>query len=1000
MAARAAPARLRSIPPDPAPFPPITHSDSGELVLDGCASASSEAEKVAGAPRVDSLGMIEVNWLMIADRLTAVPGARPRNSKQCRERWQQVLDPMLDRSPWCDSELGILEELVRTLGTQWLLVQRALFLNRGDGTRRSCLMIRNAYWASIRRVQRANAWQGTLDFGCGAKGKRPRPRGTDADAADCEIDDGVEDMEDGMGYLQYDDSESPFLESGMPLELEDGASAMDGDGFAARFYGCKGLNTGVVGEPGIMFDGDKVSTARLTASAEDAGICGAGAGAGAEVGVGVCAGLGAGAGAGVGAGAGAGARAGAGADAMAYATADTDDGTRPIDIAGLIKSADCLAPDSQQQEGDSRDVAAPPTRSQRERRPVQAPKTNEYARGYTFTASERAARPPPTKRGVLPKWVPKPPPPPMSYLEVVALRGVQDATNDFGASQEPRGTFFRGFYADSSFTYEDPLCRGLSVLFASCGVPTLVKGAPLAPVQFSKQQAESSRIAIETLAALPPELRAAFGPSPPSFERLATQTQSLQTLKVEVSANADDGTAGVAATTTSHENAGAQEGDSVRSDAGVCQPDETARPSGSCARMSTFSFTSQIELSVAVLAAASTRAFAKLNGATPISDAQQASLAEAATHFFVESHLCPTHAGSFPFVKTASACAPFANDGDLWRVLHTASTLAVNVVASEVLANFDKQHRVRDESQLLSSAVAAFPEDRAGVPLGAAAAPVPPSDADIARADFDARLRYTEALSQKSGAHVPRFDATLPVSRFDAPAYIPIPLTLPALCKAIIPPSPAKLEDAHRVLEAANAELRALSKSEAQASSDSSASVQGPRSQQQGIEVPLETIKAAATTALRAAARAAALEAAKKGMLLDSVLGVGAASAPAPVLMSAPDLSDSTQPAAAELPGGMHVTEAPSVEIALAPPPPQLTATDSKPAFDAGGATFGTGSLSSSWRHPPLGFIVNHDRRRRIEGTFRGGPRVKLSRQVDVAAATVSHESDFEEAEA
>ena len=72
-----------------------------------------EADGAAPEGRVPS-------WSTIAKQITG------RNTKQCRERWNNFLDPSLNMGPWSTEEDAILCEGFRRFGSYWSMIAKLL----------------------------------------------------------------------------------------------------------------------------------------------------------------------------------------------------------------------------------------------------------------------------------------------------------------------------------------------------------------------------------------------------------------------------------------------------------------------------------------------------------------------------------------------------------------------------------------------------------------------------------------------------------------------------------------------------------------------------------------------------------------------------------------------------------------------------------------------------------------------------------------------------------
>ncbi|KAH7071912.1 hypothetical protein BKA63DRAFT_59889 [Paraphoma chrysanthemicola] len=80
-------------------------------------------------------------WTLVANCVES------RSADQCAKRWQQSLDPELDRSEWREDEDQILIEATSHLGRHWKDIQREHF----PGRSKNC--IKNRYTVLVRRYQ-------------------------------------------------------------------------------------------------------------------------------------------------------------------------------------------------------------------------------------------------------------------------------------------------------------------------------------------------------------------------------------------------------------------------------------------------------------------------------------------------------------------------------------------------------------------------------------------------------------------------------------------------------------------------------------------------------------------------------------------------------------------------------------------------------------------------------------------------------------------------------
>ena len=80
------------------------------------------------------------NWKEVAAQM------KTRNPRQCRERWNNYLNPSLNDAPWTPQEDYLLEMLQQKYGTQWNKIAKH-FNNRSDNS------LRNR-WMRIKRHKR------------------------------------------------------------------------------------------------------------------------------------------------------------------------------------------------------------------------------------------------------------------------------------------------------------------------------------------------------------------------------------------------------------------------------------------------------------------------------------------------------------------------------------------------------------------------------------------------------------------------------------------------------------------------------------------------------------------------------------------------------------------------------------------------------------------------------------------------------------------------------
>ena len=71
------------------------------------------------------------DWNLIANKLSLKLGEPSRNSKQCRQRWSNNLDPDLRKSDWPQEEAQALFRHHQQYGNQWMKIA-ALMPGRSD----------------------------------------------------------------------------------------------------------------------------------------------------------------------------------------------------------------------------------------------------------------------------------------------------------------------------------------------------------------------------------------------------------------------------------------------------------------------------------------------------------------------------------------------------------------------------------------------------------------------------------------------------------------------------------------------------------------------------------------------------------------------------------------------------------------------------------------------------------------------------------------------------
>jgi hypothetical protein len=121
-------------------------------------------------------------WRLIAKRMDN------RNSRQCRERWLNYLNPALNTQPWTEAEDALLEQKYAQMGPRWVFMMR-FFPNRTDA------MVKNRFQILQRRSQRISA------AGCNTQDLPDI--GSPAESCQFEFD--------AMVYPMLDDREQPAV---------------------------------------------------------------------------------------------------------------------------------------------------------------------------------------------------------------------------------------------------------------------------------------------------------------------------------------------------------------------------------------------------------------------------------------------------------------------------------------------------------------------------------------------------------------------------------------------------------------------------------------------------------------------------------------------------------------------------------------------------------------------------------------------------------------------
>ncbi|KAG9245450.1 putative Myb transcription factor [Calycina marina] len=90
------------------------------------------------------------SWIVVANKI------KSRNADQCSKRWNQFLDPELDRSQWTDDENQLLLEACKKKGRQWKEIQVEHFPSRSRNA------IKNQYTILSRRNKNGQTGEANL----------------------------------------------------------------------------------------------------------------------------------------------------------------------------------------------------------------------------------------------------------------------------------------------------------------------------------------------------------------------------------------------------------------------------------------------------------------------------------------------------------------------------------------------------------------------------------------------------------------------------------------------------------------------------------------------------------------------------------------------------------------------------------------------------------------------------------------------------------------------
>lgn len=132
---------IQSIMPDMLNFVPIVPMEEKVIV------AKKAPKKIKFTPEEDKrlVSLIKQygsnDWIHISELM------KTRNPRQCRERWNNYLNPNLRDDPWTIEEDKLLVDKYREFGTHWAKIAK-FFVHRSDNS------IRNRWQLLLRQSER------------------------------------------------------------------------------------------------------------------------------------------------------------------------------------------------------------------------------------------------------------------------------------------------------------------------------------------------------------------------------------------------------------------------------------------------------------------------------------------------------------------------------------------------------------------------------------------------------------------------------------------------------------------------------------------------------------------------------------------------------------------------------------------------------------------------------------------------------------------------------
>lgn len=121
--------------------------ESGETCASHCRHCAWTAAEDGVLLRMAANGRV-VNWNLVARELESVsPSASRKSARQCRERWNNRVNPSIKTAPWSEEEVTKFFDIHGKMGSRWSEIA-AVLPGRTDNT------IKNFFFCRLRKVAR------------------------------------------------------------------------------------------------------------------------------------------------------------------------------------------------------------------------------------------------------------------------------------------------------------------------------------------------------------------------------------------------------------------------------------------------------------------------------------------------------------------------------------------------------------------------------------------------------------------------------------------------------------------------------------------------------------------------------------------------------------------------------------------------------------------------------------------------------------------------------